>query len=74
MEKGRTSWASCICPPVISKPDGTRCGRCNNRGHTELVRSLLLRDDVILSGSYDSTVKVMRSLLSFQMGKDADEW
>jgi len=63
LDKARTCWASCVCPPGLVKPDNTRCGRCFNRGHTEIVRSLHLGEDVILSGSYDSTVKVSRTLV-----------
>ena len=58
IEKARQCWASCCCPLGLTKPDTVRCARCCNRGHTELVRSLSLSERVILSGSYDSSVKV----------------
>lgn len=32
--------------------------RCWNRGHTNLVRTVCLQDDVVVTGSYDATVKV----------------
>ncbi|EIW72921.1 hypothetical protein TREMEDRAFT_59082 [Tremella mesenterica DSM 1558] len=57
LDKGPICWASCICPQG-TRVEGRSCGRCFNRGHTDLVRSLHLGEEVILSGSYDSTVKV----------------
>lgn len=55
IELQRVCWASCVCPPGRSRPDGTLCWRCQS--HTDLVRSLQIKDSVILSGGYDSTVK-----------------
>lgn len=37
---------------------GSRCYVCSHRGHKELVRSLWLGENVVLSGSYDHTIKV----------------
>ncbi|WVR03158.1 hypothetical protein IAU60_000148 [Kwoniella sp. DSM 27419] len=68
----RTMWAPCACPPGLtrypydrsSSPDqgaweqGIRCLRCENRGHSELVRTVSMGSDVIVSGSYDSRVKI----------------
>jgi hypothetical protein len=34
------------------------CFNCEKKGHTDLVRSLWLGDDVVFSGSYDSKLKV----------------
>lgn len=41
---------------------GTRCYVCSHRGHKELVRSLWLGENVVLSGSYDHTIKVSTTL------------
>ncbi|KAK4686990.1 hypothetical protein P7C73_g3140, partial [Tremellales sp. Uapishka_1] len=49
--------ASCNCPLGLGRPDGS-CGRCLNRGHTDLVRSVSLGQLVTTSGCYDSTVKM----------------
>lgn len=35
----------------------TRCYVCSHRGHKELVRSLWLGENVVLSGSYDHSIK-----------------
>lgn len=37
---------------------GHACFDCEKKGHTDLVRSLWLGDDVVFSGSYDSKLKV----------------
>lgn len=37
---------------------GVLCEECEKKGHTDLVRSLWLGKDVVVSGSYDSKVKV----------------
>ena len=58
IETGRTCYANCVCPPGYTKPKNMKCARCWNRGHTELVRTLHMGENVILSGSYDMTVKV----------------
>lgn len=50
--------ALCSCPMPSSRPSSTGCMGCFNRGHTDLVRSLHLLDEVTLSASYDSTIKV----------------
>ena len=70
LHKTNQCLTNCVCPPGLCKPENTRCGRCHNRGHTELVRSLALNRDTILSGSYDSTVKVSSSV---QEDKQVDE-
>jgi WD40 repeat protein len=57
-EEGPTCWTECICPPGLSKPNASQCMRCWNRGHTNLVRTVCLQDDVVITGSYDATVKV----------------
>ncbi|BEI83150.1 hypothetical protein CcaverHIS002_0310180 [Cutaneotrichosporon cavernicola] len=49
--------AVCACP-VPTRPSPSGCMRCFNRGHTELVRSLYLGDQVTLSASYDKTIKM----------------
>lgn len=49
--------AICACP-VPTRPSQSGCMRCFNRGHTEIVRSLYLRDEVTLSASYDKTIKM----------------
>ena len=74
IEKARTCWTSCVCPPGLAKPDSTKCGRCFNRGHTELVRSLHLGEEVMLSGSYDSTIRVSFLCSSWEVREQADEW
>jgi len=58
IEKRTTCYSACICPPGLGRPNGKRCGRCLNRGHMELVRSVWINRGVILSGSYDGSVKV----------------
>ncbi|KAL7420155.1 hypothetical protein Q5752_005121 [Cryptotrichosporon argae] len=55
---GHEHWAACACPSEVPRPDGVRCPRCLDRGHHELVRSLHIGEEVILSGSYDGTVKI----------------
>lgn len=52
--------APCSCPAGLSKPSSHFCQRCYNFGHTDLVRTVAIRQGLILSGSYDSTVKVSR--------------
>jgi WD40 repeat protein len=56
--EGPLCWTDCLCPPSIRKATSTNCMRCWNRGHTGLVRSLHLEDDLVISGGYDGTVKV----------------
>lgn len=58
LEAAGQCWASCECPARANTSDLTLCTRCFNRGHTELVRSVQFGDGIIISGSYDSTVKV----------------
>ena len=69
LEKRATCWAPCSCPPSLSRPDGRRCGRCLNRGHMELVRSVWLTDDVLLSGGYDGSVRVSMTLTCHDRGR-----
>ncbi|WWC85399.1 uncharacterized protein L201_000262 [Kwoniella dendrophila CBS 6074] len=74
LKEDKSMWAPCICPPGLHRPitssvesdnlhNGVRyqnqvCGRCLNKGHTELVRSVYLGEKIVVSGSYDSRVKV----------------
>lgn len=58
IEEGPTCWTECLCPSGFTKPDASRCMRCYSRGHTNLVRTVCLQDDVVVTGSYDATVKV----------------
>jgi WD40 repeat protein len=58
IEPASRCWAACNCPPGMNKSDSALCRRCCNRGHTDLVRSVCFGESVVLSGSYDSTVKV----------------
>lgn len=58
IDEGQLCWTECLCPPGLVKPDASHCMRCWNRGHTDLIRSVSLRDDVVFTGSYDTTVKV----------------
>ncbi|WVW81352.1 hypothetical protein I302_103343 [Kwoniella bestiolae CBS 10118] len=62
LKEYHTMWSTCICPPGLSRPNDThpqeRCRRCGNRGHTELVRTVNIGERVVVSGSYDSKVKV----------------
>jgi WD40 repeat protein len=58
IEPAGRCWAACNCPPGMNKSDSALCRRCCNRGHTDLVRSVCFGETVVLSGSYDSTVKV----------------
>lgn len=61
IEWRRTAWAGCECHSIagrIGVGNGSRCSRCGSRGHTDLVRSLVMQDDLVVSGSYDSTVRV----------------
>ncbi|ODO00266.1 hypothetical protein I350_06895 [Cryptococcus amylolentus CBS 6273] len=52
-------WSPCVCPPGLMRPDASgTCARCYNRGHLDLVRSVHLGKDVVLSASYDATVKI----------------
>ena len=70
--------APCSCPPGLSRMDGYRCGRCLNRGHTDLVRGLSINRDVMLSASYDGNVRVSTvkrgpcAVLTSDMGPE--EW
>jgi len=50
--------ATCVCPLPSARQSPTGCMRCLNRGHTDLVRSLFIGEQVTLSASYDSTIKV----------------
>ncbi|KAK8844693.1 hypothetical protein IAR55_006542 [Kwoniella newhampshirensis] len=53
------NWSPCICPPGLARVnENGGCGRCGNHGHTGLVRTVFLGDEVVVSGSYDATVKV----------------
>lgn len=45
---------------------GHACFDCEKKGHTDLVRSLWLGDDVVFSGSYDSKLKVGHTLHTSQ--------
>lgn len=58
LEAAGQCWAACECPARANSPEVALCTRCFNRGHTDLVRSVHLGEKVIISGSYDSTVKV----------------
>lgn len=58
IQPGVEYWARCACPMPMTPPNSHGCLRCNNRGHTELVRSLHIGEDVTLSASYDSTIKM----------------
>jgi hypothetical protein len=49
---------------------GSRCYVCSHRGHKELVRSLWLGENVVLSGSYDHTIKVS-SMCRYVTGRKA---
>jgi hypothetical protein len=65
LEVAGQCWASCVCPARTQLPDQLAlCTRCFNHGHTDLVRSVHIGEHVIISGSYDSTVKVSRGLES----------
>lgn len=57
-EPGPEYWARCACALPMTPPNAHGCLRCNNRGHTDLVRSLHVAEDVTLSASYDSTTKI----------------
>ncbi|WVQ85681.1 hypothetical protein IAT38_007847 [Cryptococcus sp. DSM 104549] len=57
VEKG-AAWSPCVCPPGLAKVDYVKCLRCYNRGHIDLVRTVYMGRGVILSGSYDSNVKM----------------
>ena len=70
LEKQTTCYSACICPPGLGRPNGTRCRRCLNRGHMELVRSVWINRDVILSGSYDGTVKVGHASMVLRRSDD----
>lgn len=58
IQPGVVYHATCSCPMPMTRTSTTGCSRCLNRGHTELVRSLHLGEQVTLSASYDSTIKV----------------
>lgn len=61
LELAGQCWASCACPssPVRHVGAGAAgCTKCYDRGHTDMVRSVHIGEKIILSGSYDSTVKV----------------
>nr|XP_018266223.1 uncharacterized protein I303_00196 [Kwoniella dejecticola CBS 10117]OBR88381.1 hypothetical protein I303_00196 [Kwoniella dejecticola CBS 10117] len=54
-------FAPCVCPPGLNRPSeliSGRCRRCGNRGHIDLVRTVHMGEKVVVSGSYDSKVKV----------------
>lgn len=70
IEKRMSCAAPCCCPPGLARLEGKRCGRCLNRGHMELVRSVSLDRDVLLSGSYDGSVRV--SFTTHTIVKEAD--
>ena len=57
-EEGPTCWAECTCRPGLAILNSSQCTRCWNRGHTNLVRTVSLQDNVVITGSYDATVKV----------------
>lgn len=57
IQPGAEYHAICSCP-APARPSAAGCMRCFNRGHTELVRSLYLGDEVALSASYDKTIKM----------------
>lgn len=57
-QPGPEYWARCACALPMTPPNAHGCLRCNNRGHTDLVRSLHVAEDVTLSASYDSTTKI----------------
>lgn len=57
-QPGPEYWARCACALPMTPPNAHGCLRCNNRGHTDLVRSLHVSEDVTLSASYDSTTKI----------------
>lgn len=48
---------ACVCSSSARVSQST-CTRCGVRDHSDLVRSLSLGEQVVLSASYDSTVKV----------------
>jgi len=58
IEEAPPCWRSCDCPQAMVPAQSSGCLRCWNKGHTDLVRSLCLKDDLFLSGSYDATVKI----------------
>lgn len=51
---------------------GHACFNCEKKGHTDLVRSLWLGEDVVFSGSYDSKLKVRFSLSWLPAGCSTD--
>lgn len=57
-EAGVEYWARCACALPMAPANAHGCLRCNNRGHTDLVRALHVGEDVALSASYDSTTKI----------------
>ncbi|WWC67245.1 uncharacterized protein I206_101152 [Kwoniella pini CBS 10737] len=67
MKEDYEMFSPCICPPGLHRPplefinlnnNNSRCKRCGNKGHTELIRTVNLNEKIIISGSYDSKVKV----------------
>jgi WD40 repeat protein len=58
LEGAQPCVAPCSCPPGLSRMDGYRCGRCLNKGHTELVRGISINREVVLSASYDGSARV----------------
>ncbi|WOO82387.1 F-box/WD repeat-containing protein lin-23 [Vanrija pseudolonga] len=58
IQPGVVYHATCSCPMPMTRTSPAGCSRCLNRGHTELVRSLHLGEQVTLSASYDSTIKM----------------
>ncbi|WVN88460.1 uncharacterized protein L203_103671 [Cryptococcus depauperatus CBS 7841] len=51
-------WSPCVCPPGLARFSADGCMRCLNRGHLDLVRSVCFGKGVVLTGSYDATVKM----------------
>lgn len=46
------SWA------IAEGLDGACAGQCSLSGHTDLVRSVTMRDDLVASASYDGSIKL----------------
>ncbi len=60
LEMANATSAGQETPPLQSgsRPALSMCLNCGKRGHTDLVRALWLGKKVVISGSYDSTIKV----------------
>ncbi|WRT63281.1 uncharacterized protein IL334_000184 [Kwoniella shivajii] len=63
LKEDKTMWAQCICPPGLHRPSSetnglTICKRCGNRGHSDLIRTVYMGENIVVSGSYDSRVKI----------------